>query len=165
MYTSADIYMILLKCVHGTLIGLLDPPSNVTVDFKNQTIIHLTWLPPFSLKDISGYVVTISVESNNETSDKVQTTLTEFTYSWRSNKGYCSRFVFQVAAVNSLGTSSKTSGIVAGFLRCKLIISSNRLNLGLPSRKKGIIQVCRHTCYIIYLHAWYQSIASFSIIK
>ena len=142
MYIPTNIYsrntMILLKCVHGTLIGVLDPPSNVTVDFKNQTIIHLTWLPPFSLKDILGYVVTISVESNNEASDKVQTTLTEFTYSWRSNNGYCSTFIFQVAAVNSLGTSNKTNEIIAGFLRCKLIISSNRLNLGLPSRKTKV---------------------------
>ena len=108
---------------YGTLLGLLDPPSNVTVDFKNQTVIHLTWLPPFTLKDILGYFVTISVEYNNETiRDKVQTVLSEFTFMWRPGHGYCSRFIFQVAAVNTLGTSNKTNGIVAGFLRRKLTI-------------------------------------------
>ena len=103
------------------MIGLLDPPSNVTVDFKNQTAIHLSWLPPFSLKDILGYVVSIiSVGSSNDISDEVQITLSEFTYSWSSSLGYCqNRIIFQVAAVNSLGASNKTSGVVAGFVRCK----------------------------------------------
>ena len=112
-----------IKCI-GTCIhaGLLDPPSNVTVDFKNETVIHLTWLPPFSLKDILGYVVIISVESSNEVSEKVQTTLSEFTYSWSSSLiSYCqNRFIFKIAALNNLGASNKTSGIVARFLRCKL---------------------------------------------
>ena len=98
------------------------------MDFKNETIIHLSWLPPFSLKDILGYVVTVSpVDSSirNEVSDhdEVQTTLIpEFTYSWSSSLGYCrNRFIFKIAALNNLGASNKTSGIVAGFsMRCKL---------------------------------------------
>ena len=103
------------------MIGLLDPPSNVTVDFKNQTAIHLSWLPPFSLKDILGYVVSIiPAESSNDLSDEVQTTHSEFTYSWSSSLGYCqNRIIFQIAAVNNLGASNKTSGVVAGFVRCK----------------------------------------------
>ena len=101
---------------------MLDPPSEVTVDFKNETIIHLTWLPPFSLKNITGYVVTISMESNSERIiDKLQTTLSEFTYTWRLSFGYCQNsFIFQIAAVNNLGAGNKTSGVISGFLRCKL---------------------------------------------
>ena len=106
------------------ILGLLDPPSEVTVDFKNETVIHLTWLPPFSLKNITGYVITISaMESNNERIiDELQTTLSEFAqYTWRLSLGYCQNsFIFQIAAVNTLGVGSKTSGVVAGFLRCKL---------------------------------------------
>ena len=125
-----------IKCI-GIHTGLLDPPSNVTMDFKNETIIHLSWLPPFSLKDILGYVVTVSpVDSSilNEVSDEVQTTLIpEFTYSWSSSLGYCrNRFIFEIAALNNLGASNKTSGIVAGFLRCKLknlcLVPDNNLN-------------------------------------
>ena len=104
-------------------IGLLDPPSEVTVDFKNKTVIHLTWLPPFSLKDITGYVITISaMESNNERIiDELQITLSEFAYTWRLSLGYCQNsFIFQIAAVNTLGVGNKTSGVAAGFLRCKL---------------------------------------------
>jgi hypothetical protein len=94
------------------------------MDFKNETVIHLTWLPPFSLKDITGYVVTVSAiqESDKENIiiDESQTTLSEFTYQWRSSFGYCQhRYIFQVAAVNNLGAGNRTSGIVAGFLRCK----------------------------------------------
>ena len=101
---------------------MLDPPSEVTVDFKNETIIHLTWLPPFSLKNITGYVVTISMESNSERIiDELQTTLSEFTYTWRLSFSYCQNsLIFQIATVNNLGTGNKTSGVVAGFLRCKL---------------------------------------------
>ena len=104
------------------LIGFLDPPSEVTVDFKNETVIHLTWLPPFSLKNITGYVITISMESDNERIiDELQTTVSEFSYTWRLSLGYCQNsFIFQIAAVNTLGVGNKTSGVVAGFLRCKL---------------------------------------------
>ena len=91
------------------------------MDFKNQTVIHLTWVPPFSLKDILGYVVTISVETNSEVSDEVQIIQSEFTYTWRPDHGYCNEFIIRVAAVNALGTSNKTDGIVTGFHRCKLI--------------------------------------------
>ncbi len=91
------------------------------MDFKNETVIHLTWLPPFSLKDISGYVVTVSLESDDEIIiDKSQTTLTEFTFLWRLTFGYCqNRYIFQIAAVNNLGAGNKSSEVVAGFLRCK----------------------------------------------
>jgi hypothetical protein len=91
------------------------------MDFKNETIIHLTWLPPFSLKDISGYVVTVSTESDDEIIiGELQTTLSEFTYQWSSSFDYCqNRYIFQIASVNNLGAGNRTSGIVAGFLRCK----------------------------------------------
>lgn len=103
--------------------GFLDPPSNITVDFKNQTVIHLSWLPPFSLKDILGYAVVVLMEGSNDIIDESQAILPEFTYSRRATHGYCNRLLFRIAAINGLGLSNKTGQIVTGFLsRCKLIV-------------------------------------------
>ena len=100
--------------------GLLDPPANITVDFMNQTVIHLSWLPPFSLKDILGYAVVILVENSNEVIGESQVVLPEFTYWKRIGHGYCNRLLFRIAAINGLGLSNKTGQIVTGFLsRCK----------------------------------------------
>ena len=93
------------------------------MDFKNQTEIHLSWLPPFSLKDILGYTIVILVENSNQVIDESQAILPEFTYFRRANHGYCNRLLFRIAAINGLGLSDKTGQIVTGFLsRCKLIV-------------------------------------------
>jgi hypothetical protein len=54
------------------------------VDFKNQTVIHLIWLPPFSLKDILGYAIVVLVENSGEVIDELQTTLPEYTMEFQS---------------------------------------------------------------------------------
>ena len=99
------------------LTGILEAPTNATVAFKNETIIRLMWLPPFSLKNILGY--SIHITSGNETETQ-NTTLSNFTYTWRPSFGYCSTFIFQIAAINLLGIGNVTRGITVGFLRREL---------------------------------------------
>ena len=112
--------MMCMCAKYSNNIGVLGAPTNVTVDFRNETIIHLTWLPPFSLKDILSYsIIVLSSESGNEIETR-NTTFHNFTYTWRPSFGYCNTFIFQIAAVNAIGMGNRTSGIVAGFLRRKL---------------------------------------------
>ena len=100
--------------------GLLGTPTNITVDFRNETIIHLTWLPPFSLKEILSYSIIITSSKTDNDIEMRNTTLSNFTYTWRPSLGYCNTFIFQVAAVNALGVGNKPRGIMTGFLRRKI---------------------------------------------
>ena len=115
-------------------LGLLDAPSGVISDFATQSVIHLTWIPPFSLKDITNYVLTITNEKSGEVTSE-NTSKPMFTYHWRIDHGHCMllEFAFQVAAANLVGVGRKTTRIKARFLRCKFVNTcSNRNTVELP---------------------------------
>ena len=112
-----------ILCINDAITGVLGAPANVTVDFRNETVIHLTWLPPFSLKDILSYSIIITSwtsKSGNEIETR-NTTHHNFTYMWRPSFGYCDTLTFQIAAVNALGVGNRTRGLMTGFLRRKII--------------------------------------------
>ena len=111
-----EIFNTIISCI-----GLLEPPSNVSVEYRNETRIHVIWQPPSSLKEITGYAVTILwTKYGNETREELQSVLPELSYSWRPDHGYCSKLTFKVAAINVVGTGNRSSGIVTAFLRYKL---------------------------------------------
>ena len=111
--------LLLLSRVYSCfyLLGLLSAPSAVNVETTQSTIL-LTWTPPFSLINITTYVVTIT----DEESADVTSRNTSMPYFRKINHEYCRRFnlTFEIAAANPVGVGNRTAPINASFHRREL---------------------------------------------
>lgn len=106
------------------MLGLLSAPSTVSVETTQSTIL-LTWIPPFSLINITTYIVTIT----NEASADVTSQNTSVLYFRKVDHGYCRRLnlIFEIAAANPVGVGIRTAPIRASFHRRELLLISFKI--------------------------------------
>lgn len=98
------------------IIGLLDPPSNITVSVTNVTVAHITWSAPYSLdltgeSDILGYNFTIQdTLQHTILSLNVNSSITEYYFT----NNYCPLDTYSVlvAGINRLGVGSSSSPVL-----------------------------------------------------
>ena len=107
------------------IIGLLDPPGNISIVSKSYSSIHLEWSVPFSLQittgGISNNVTHFVVSVANKFNGKVfYETANQHEYIYhRRDFVHCSGIVFKIAAVNPVGRGAFSEGIEIGFDGCK----------------------------------------------
>lgn len=121
LYTSALLVTVSSskrQIIYSNIIGILDPPTNISVMSSEYSIIHFKWIPPFTLKvnnssRLIKYEVVITDSANDE--DLIEVVMQpEYMYHRRDYE-HCAKVRFQVAAINEVGKSNRSEGIEAGF--------------------------------------------------
>ena len=115
--SSASYNIIQYYCV----IGLLDPPKNISIVSKSYSSIQLQWTPPFSLlitgdfNDTMHFLVSITNKlTGNMLYENLMTAQLGYVFH-RRDYVHCSRIIFKIAAVNKVGRGAFSEGIEAGF--------------------------------------------------
>ena len=104
--------------------GILLQPTNLSVTLKTHSLIYLEWTPPFSLNvahhdpDISHYVILITNPTNGMVKTEV-TTNPSYAYHRQESICHNTQLVFQVAAVNEVGTGNLSDTVEAEFAGCE----------------------------------------------
>ena len=99
-------------------IGLLNAPTNVSVSSGHESILFLLWEEPFTL-DLTNteqdlYYNVLITNVNSGANIVYNSTIPSFIFhKGSSRRDLCSKFKFQIAAVNSVGVGQR-SAIVEG---------------------------------------------------
>jgi hypothetical protein len=102
------------------LLGLLDPPVNVSIISFTYSLIHFVWNPPFTLQISENtsrilYEVTIMTPANGNDTLSIMVPEPEYIYH-RRDFVHCGKITLNVAAINEVGQGNKSIGIEASFL-------------------------------------------------
>lgn len=110
------------------ILGLLDPPVNISIVSHSYSSIHLEWTPPFSLQ-ITGnlnntmYFMVSIIHKLTGKELYEMTVQPEYVY-YRHDYEHCSGVVFKIAAVNLVGRGDFSEGFEAGFAGRKFIVNT-----------------------------------------
>ena len=93
-----------MSSVTAYIVGLLDTPTDMTVNQVSVERVNVSWTPPFTLSEVPILMYTVYITSQGYT-ETMNTTETRFTL--RS----CASTTYEISAWNEVGEGEKATYI------------------------------------------------------
>ena len=101
------LFWVLITILHINYAGMLGPVSDVLLEQQNSTTLRLTFTTPSTLLRVPIDFISVQITSADQTTNTtIMTSSTELFY---DPPNYCTLFIFEIAAWNSVGKGEKFS--------------------------------------------------------